>query len=851
MRLNRHVLLFIGSIGLSILTHAFFLYQTVNGSYMAGPHDGLSQMIPFRKLIYDQFSKGNFFYSYHFGLGGGTYQLAYYYANNIFYFFVFGFVFLLEKLRVIGSPDTLFWANATLYISIVRLSLVFIITTYVFRYMKIRMPHAFMAAFLYGGSIMYFRHAAYWEFFSDAFLWLPLFLLGIEKIFREQKQRFLITAVALSMFDNFYFAYIHFLFMGIYILVRWLNPRTKDERKNVKQFAISILLGAGISSVSFVPAVYGFLHNFRPAYHDPIPFIDLRQNVLLGDKTIWLPVIFVPLLLISVLYKNHSFRVFAITGVLFATFHYVPFMASVFNGFSAPQYRFEYIISFCAAGAIAAGLQDLFEMTDRSLKKAFILALIIYCTAFVIHPTGLKLALLVVSIILLVLFYILIKKKNPAHIWGFLLVTNLIIVNVFQYGLYQYGGVKLSTKDYMTSRHYNSLEQRNLIHAAMQNEKSETTRLDWIIDDRNNTPIVEDYNGMSAYSSILNKNILFFYYKDLQIDMKRESVSRYNSLGDRANLYSLLRGKYLMYQKGMEKNIPFGFTPYMKSKNYIIYRNENILPFVRTTSKIYSAEYLRKLPMIDREHAMLDGVVLNIPTEKQLNALNRSKDLIKQTEMEPYQGTYHKGQLHVESTNGGLDIKLKKLPKDAKDLYLSFYLKNNSKTAPLFPLTVNEFETTRKSRTSIYRTTFDHLTVRIPSDQTIRIRMPKGSYTLKDFHLFSENYHFLKQAEKKKPDTSVQENKNQIKIRLKNTVGDSMMILPIPYEKGWEAKVNGRKQEVLKVNYAFIGVPIKPGENSIKLQFYPPFFRTALIISIVSFLISFWRVITRRRHLEK
>ncbi|WP_158598393.1 YfhO family protein [Falsibacillus albus] len=839
---NKHVLLIFSSIILSILAHAFFLYQTANGSFMAGPHDGLSQMIPFRKMVYDQFSKGNFFYSFHYGLGGGTYQLAYYYANNIFYFFVFGFVFILDKLSIISTPDALFWANATIYISIIRLSLIFIITTYVFRYMKIRMPYAFVAAFLYGGSIMYFRHVTYWEFFSDAFLWLPLFVLGIEKVFREQKPTALITAVALSMFDNFYFAYIHFIFMGIYIVFRWLIPLDVHEKKQVKLLAGSILLGAGISSVSFIPAVYGFLHNFRPAFKDHIPIFDAGQNAFLGDKTIWLPVVFVLFLFIFSFYKNHTFKLFAWIGSLFILFHFSPIMASVFNGFSAPQFRFEYIINFCASGAIAAGLQERSKLSGASLKKAFIAAFIVYCTALIIHPTGLKVASLIGSLVLLAVYFFLFKKKKSiVLIMGILIVINLIVTNAFQYGLYKYGGVQSSTKAYMTSEHYNSDEQRKLIQRAMKQDNSDTTRMDWIIENRNNTPIVEDFNGISAYSSILNKNILFFYYKDLKIDMKRESVSRYNSLGDRANLYSLLRGKYIMYEKGKARNIPYGFKPYVKSRHYVIYRNENVLPFVRTTSTIYSSAKLKHDPVIDREHAMLKGVVLNVPGNQQTDKLGKSKDLMQQTKIQPVSGTYQHGQLHVDQKTGGLDMTVGKMPPGAKDLYLSFYLKNNSKTAPLFPLSINEFKTSRKSRSSIYRTTFDHITVRIQVNQTIKIRVPKGSYTLNDFHLYSEGYQTLKnQTEMKKQKANVDIEKNHINVNLQNNRGDSYMVLPIPYEKGWTAHVNGKKQNVQKANYAFIGIPIKPGQNHVELTYYPPYFELSLAISGLSLLLAVW-----------
>ena len=35
------------------------------------------------------------------------------------------------------------------------------------------------------------------------------------------------------------------------------------------------------------------------------------------------------------------------------------------------------------------------------------------------------------------------------------------------------------------------------------------------------------------------------------------------------------------------------------------------------------------------------------------------------------------------------------------------------------------------------------------------------------------------------------------------------MILPVPYEKGWELTVNGHQTDIEQANYAFIGFPIE------------------------------------------
>ena len=103
----------------------------------------------------------------------------------------------------------------------------------------------------------------------------------------------------------------------------------------------------------------------------------------------------------------------------------------------------------------------------------------------------------------------------------------------------------------------------------------------------NNTPIIYGFNGFSVYSSILNRNLLSFYWNDLRIDMGRESVSRYATLGNRANLYSLLYGKYYMTEKQTRPACRTG-SKIMESSHYAVYQNQYMLPFVRTADRVYN-----------------------------------------------------------------------------------------------------------------------------------------------------------------------------------------------------------------------------------------------------------------------
>lgn len=831
----------------SILSHAFFIGEWFNGTYMIGPNDGLSQMVPFREMLYDHYSNGDFFYSYEYGLGGGTFsQLAYYYATNLVFWLTCIVVFILESLHIITDPDVLFWAQATLIISIVRLSAVIFLATKAFRYLQVSLVPAFTGAVLYGATVMYFRHNAYWEFFSDAFLWLPVLFLGIEKVIREGKPGWLIAAVAISAFDNFYFAFIHCIFAIMYIFFRWLLPLTDTDinrLQQIKLFLVSAALGVGIGAFSFVPAVYGFLNNFRPPYDDPIPLWDFRDNILLDSYRFILPAIFVLLIFVFPLYKNRTFRLFTLFAFTIIIMHYSPIMWSFFNGMSAPQQRFEYLGSFAIGAAVAVGLSKWHLIKRKYFFVSSGCAILLYLFFYLRDETysfaELEQSLIAVSALVIILVYMALSNlSNHQAVW--LLSVTIIVANsavLYQFQeekIYKAGNVEESTKDYILSDEYYSKEQRELIQEVLQEDEQPLARMEWKTDGRNNTPIIQGFTGTSVYSSVLNQNLLFFYYHDLEIDMKRESVSRYAGFGDRANLHSLFAGKYVMRNKENISPVPYGFVRTAESTNYVVYQNTNALPFVKASSNIFSEQALADKEMLAREHAMLDGVVLEGYTGEEATPPETS-NIVNEIEIEEAGSTYEEGLLIVEEETGGLDLNINDGEGTTGDFYVSFDLDHAQGMKEGFPLHVNEFRTTRKPAESIYRTEVNKLTIRVAQADTISIRMPQGSYRLENIRVFREDYQALEYAVANfENNAAVDINGSRISIEYDNVDSNRYLTIPVPYEKGWQVHVNGERKKVENANYAFLGTEIQPGKNEIEFVYYPPYFKLTLFISLLS-----------------
>ncbi len=83
--------------------------------------------------------------------------------------------------------------------------------------------------------------------------------------------------------------------------------------------------------------------------------------------------------------------------------------------------------------------------------------------------------------------------------------------------------------------------------------------------------------------------------------------------------------------------------------------------------------------------------------------------------------------------------------------------------------------------------------------------------------------------------TIVKQGKRSLDIKIEK-IPESFggVIIPVSFDKGWNATVNGSKTEITDCNGLFMYIPVEAGDNEIKLTYFPPYMKMGIIIALIA-----------------
>ncbi|HFI0644786.1 TPA: YfhO family protein [Streptococcus suis] len=794
--------------------------------------DGFHQYVIFNQTLRNALhGDGSLFYTFTSGLGLNFYALSSYYLGS----FLSPLVFFFDLQSM---PDALY------LVTVVKFGLIGLSTYFSLKGIHKKLEPSWVLLLSTSYSLMSFSTSQL-EINSwlDVFILVPIILLGLHQLVRENKQIIYYVALTCLFVQNYYFGYMTAIFLTLWTLVQlsWLE---KNRIKIFFNFTVVSILSA-LSSMFMLLPTYLDLKTHGETFTKIVNlktedswYLDFFAKNLVGsfDTTKFgsIPMIYVGLLplVLTILFftlKGIRWQVKLSYGLLIsiviASFYLQP-LNLFWQGMHAPNmflYRYAWILSTILIYLAAETCIRLKQISLRTfygvvvfLTLGFVLTFFFRNQYEFLQDVNFLLTLeflILYSSLFLLLFYYRLSAKWVA--------TVFLLFGLFEIGIHTHYQVQGLSQEWHFPSRSNYEEKLTDIDKLVKLAKSDNTafyRTERLLPQTGNDSMKYNYNGISQFSSIRN----------------RASSSVLDKLGFRSDGTNL----NLRYQNntiiadslfGIKYNLAttdpnkFGFSLYNRTDSINLYENNFHQGLAILTNSVYK-----------------DVKFTNLTLDNQTNFLNQLS------------GVNHKYYYSIPITSSqyatelGNRITVNKVAEEtsAKVSY-TFTVPANSQVYLNLPkitfsnenhkkvvITVNNqsSEFTLDNAFSFFNVgdfpEESEVQVDIYFPENAQVSFDKPQFYRLDLIAFKNAVSILKD---KNVVTKTEGNKVTVDFETEN---DASLLFTLPYDKGWSATIDGKPVSIQKAQNGFMKVDIKPGQTQAILTFTPQGFYSGLIISI-------------------
>ena len=727
------------------------------------------------------------------------------------------------------------------------------------------MAGAFVYIFCGYAACFAIRH----PFFLNPMIQFPLLIVGADQILKKKKSWLFPLAVCYSALCGFYFAYMMTLLLGVFVLVRFFDDR-KEFFQKIFSMALHYIVGILMASLVFVPSVLGFLNNSDRSgmeeggldfLYDKTYYI-LKIGRLMApcgsENILAMSTIILPAFILLLFRKKNGKRTLLLLTVVSFVIYSVPLLASTLNGFSYSSNRWTFAFSLLLAYITVDAIRDFMNMKKREVLCLAIGTLGIAAFEYLAYKKGywqgvsLKpgLLFLVGVFVLCFALFLLSKIENLNKYlrpicYGFVLLFVIANTAVFTYCKFSPQGQN-TIKEYLAYGDATSTEEAEKATAEFLSGDDSFYRVSGNVFTRNRGMLYNIAN-YSSYWSIINSNVSDLWNETENSDMR----SDFNIYGiDQHTILSTLLGnKYDVQSANSEQYPPYGYTLIGSEAGYNFYENENTLPLGYTYDSYITYDMLSELNGLEKEQTMLSTVALEEASEN-VESGNVSSDV-------SYADLSVVASDGVEVADGSLTATKKdatitfsfELPEGAEG-YLSLQnaeiasLDGTSMQSPIDVscdgytnsiriLSKNHIHYTGKADflCNLGYSETGHTTVTLTFNQTGILTYDQLCICYQTF----ENY----ESEVAERGAEALENISLSGNTLTGTCDvseDKILVIALPYEKGWTAKVDGEEVSIQKANYMFMAVELEAGSHTIEFTYHTRGFALGVLMTLFGLL---------------
>lgn len=787
-------------------------------------------------------------------------------------------------------------------------------------------------------------------YFVNPMIYMPMLIIGMEKIRQKKSPLVFVFGVFLSAVSNFYFLYQLALFSVLYLISKMIFDRKKYTAKEnvfyLLKLAAYALLGASLAGAIFVPVLVQAINDPRmgvgayvPLLYEKKLYAELLKDFISSDSIpeywtcIGMGGVVIPALYTLFVGKGKRayLKVVAVALILFAV---VPFFGHVFNGMSYISNRWIWLLALALAYVIAVTVEDLAKLSSKDILRILVILIAYFALCFIFREsfTSSAITQLLIACAEVIVITALISSGKIARFAG-ITVLVAVIIGVALNAFFIYSP---TVSDFLSEYNYASYFNKsfNANEADLLSKKykdDEFSRYSGTSMTKN-AALLNGQSTTQFYYSLSNPNVFEFFD---ELNTNATIGQRYDDLNDSTFLNTLVDVKYFTLGTGdfmhvgrfinnpkldSDIRVPYGYdrkgakiwaytSKGLKKKNtgkfkknnilgaFSVYENENFLPFGYTYSGAVSRSEYSKLSPLQKQEALLQGVVLdkNVDTVKSITPRTSSQKI--DYKIKSLTGVTQKGKKFIANgevrkitfeLSGGLDnsetyirfknigfkgIKVTDLYNDDKSIDPNdeYTEKDWKSFSPAQRRELDKEASEYIDRTKLdFKLKYDGITkefdYRTPNDiyyqgrqdylinlnyrekplKTVTLKLPyRGVYSFDEISFYGlpmDGYEKRVEAlgEDVLTDVNFHDENNSCStneitgnISLKE---NKILCLTIPYSKDWTAYVDGKEVEILRANTAFSGLELTRGSHKIKLVYHTSGFKFGIVLSGVGVL---------------
>ncbi|AVQ39578.1 polysaccharide synthesis protein GtrA [Clostridium botulinum] len=861
----------------SLGCHLYALYLRYRG-FLFGVEgtDSILQFIYFVPFIQKSFLSHQPFWSWSCGLGGDVFgQFSYYYTTSPFFYLM-----LFLKILGIGSwtlENTLQWK---LLFSILKQFLSMYFLYILLKYEKKKTYTSLIGAMIYGGCINYMWFSLFFDFMADAYIWIPLTILGFRIYNKTGKWFLFVISASLTVANSFYFGFISYVFYIIFIIIfikidgNTFKDKVYSFFYTISKYALFAIMSLGLAAVSFIPSVYALLKTDRfsnvanpPILYNSNYILKLPEKLFFYDSSLGFPLI--TLIIFALPWNKLSSitkRKTILAGIFFILY-LTPYSGSFFNGFSYSCNRWFYLFIFSIAYAVPDWLEENDKLKNLGFHFFSIITILIIYFYYTKSPRGstnivrnLKTTKVINSVILvsgLVSFFAVMLKKYISNflttkVLNYIVVLCVAIALICNTNTYLYIIPPNMTDNKLQGSCIDNLEEKTLFnkYTPSNNEFYRTIFRDLSY---SNAPMSYNYYGTSIYNSMINGVLHKWLKIDYNILNPVVKPSTYENFDDRLFLETAFGVKYLVTNKANPYKPSYGYVINNATNNCNIYSNKYNVGFDLWYTNTISRKNYDKMNIAERDSMLLQAAMVDEDIPELTNSFpldNVTTKLPLKWENAITKNAKYKNGILKARKNASISIPIKN-NKEGTDGEILFSLNLKPTKGQKFILSVNGKTTKKMEENYPYIYPLNKFTFKLNNNTTvIKIDISEGDYIISDAHAWFNSYKYYTKWVNERNKYNLKNlyvNGGEVKGNIKNNE-KGILALNIPFCKGWSAKVDGEKQDLIKVNGILTGLVLEPGSHNIELKYITPGLIPGACLSIVFFIIIIVSYILKCKH---